>query len=239
MKKKLKKLKIEIFADGADKKSMIHLNKQKIIKGLTTNPSLMRKAGIKNYLKFSKEILTKIKTKSISLEIFADDEIEIERQARIITALGKNVYVKIPIMNTKGKYLFSLIKKLSDEGIKINVTAIFTIKQVKQLVNYLNPNTDCYISIFAGRIADTGNDPSPIIILAKKLIKNKKKFKIIWASTREILNIFQADKLGCHIITVGHDFIKKLENIDYNLEKYSLDTVNQFYIDAKKSNYKI
>ena len=142
-------------------------------------------------------------------------------------------------MNTKGKYLYSLIKKLSDEGIKINVTAIFTIKQVKQLVNYLNPNTDCYISIFAGRIADTGNDPSPIIILAKKLIKNNKKFKIIWASTREILNIFQADKLGCHIITVGHDFIKKLENIDYNLEKYSLDTVNQFYIDAKKSNYKI
>ncbi len=239
MKKKLKKLKIEIFADGADKKSMVNLSKLKIIRGLTTNPSLMRKAGIKDYLKFSKEILTKIKTKSISLEIFADDEIEIERQARIISALGKNVYVKIPIMNTKGKYLYSLIKKLSEEGIKINVTAIFTIKQVKQLVKHLNPNTPCYISIFAGRIADTGNDPSSVIVSTKKLIKNKKKFKIIWASTREVLNIFQADKLGCHIITVGHDFIKKLENIDYNLEKYSLDTVNQFYIDAKKSNYKI
>jgi transaldolase len=239
MKKKLKKLKIEIFADGADKKSMINLSKLKIIKGLTTNPSLMRKAGIKDYLKFSKEILTKIKSKSISLEIFADDEIEIERQARIISSLGKNVYVKIPIMNTKGKYLFSLIKKLSGEGIKLNVTAIFTIKQVKQLVKHLNPNTECYISIFAGRIADTGNDPSSVIVSTKKLIKNKKKFKIIWASTREVLNIFQADKLECHIITVGHDFIKKLENIDYNLEKYSLDTVNQFYIDAKKSNYKI
>ena len=239
MKKKLKKLKIEIFADGADKKSMINLCKLKIIKGLTTNPSLMRKAGIKDYLKFSKQILSKIKTKSISLEIFADDEIEIERQARIISSLGKNVYVKIPIMNTKGKYLFSLIKKLSHEGIKINVTAIFTINQVKQLIKNLNPNTACYISIFAGRIADTGNDPASVIVATKKLIKNFKKFKIIWASTREILNIFQADKLGCHVITVGHDFIKKLDNIDYNLERYSLDTVNQFYIDAKKSNYKI
>ena len=119
------------------------------------------------------------------------------------------------------------------------MTAIFTINQVKQLIKNLNPNTACYISIFAGRIADTGNDPTSVIVATKKLIKNLKKFKIIWASTREILNIFQADKLGCHIITVGHDFIKKLDNIDYNLEKYSLDTVNQFYIDAKKSNYKI
>ena len=239
MNNKLKKLKIEIFADGADKKSMINLSKKKIIKGLTTNPSLMRSAGVNNYLKFSKEILSKIKKKSISLEIFADDEIEIERQARIISSLGNNVFVKIPIMNTKGKYLYSLINKLSYEGIKINVTAIFTIQQVRQLIKYLNPNTECYISIFAGRIADTGNDPSSIIISTKKLIKNKKKFKIIWASTREVLNIFQADKLGCHIITVGHDYIKKLEKIDYNLEKYSLDTVNQFYIDAKKSKFEI
>ena len=239
MKKKLKNLKIEIFADGADKKSMIDLSKQKIVKGLTTNPSLMRKAGIKDYLKFSREILSKIKNKSISLEIFADNEKEIERQARIISSLGKNVFVKIPIMNTKGKYLFSLIKKLSYEGIKINVTAIFTLKQVKQLIKNLNPKTECYISIFAGRVADTGRDPSSIIISTKKLIKNKKKFKIIWASTREVFNIFQADKLGCHIITVGHDFIKKFDTLDYDLNKFSLDTVKQFFSDAKKSNYKI
>ena len=174
----MKKLKIEIFADGADKKSMINLSKLKIIKGLTTNPSLMRKAGIKDYLKFSKQILSKIKTKSISLEIFADDEIEIERQARIISSLGKNVYVKIPIMNTKGKYLFSLIKKLSHEGIKINVTAIFTINQVKQLIKNLNPNTACYISIFAGRIADTGNDPASVIVATKNLLKILRNLKL-------------------------------------------------------------
>lgn len=238
MKKKLNKLKVKIFADGADINSMIKLSKLNYVKGLTTNPSLMRKAGVKNYLIFSKQILSKIKNKSISLEVFADEEIEIERQARILSSLGKNVYVKIPIMNTKGEYLYNLIKKLAYDNIKLNITAIFTFGQVRKLIKILNPKTPAYISIFAGRIADTGRDPVPIIIKTNKIIKSK-KFEIIWASTREIFNIIEANRSGCHIITVGHEFLKKLKLLDYDLEKYSLDTVQQFYDDAKMSKYKI
>ncbi len=234
-----KKLKIQIFADGADEKSMLELSKMKHIKGLTTNPSLMRKAGIKDYLKFSKKILSKIKHKSISLEIFSDEEKEIERQARIIASLGKNVFVKIPIMNTKGQYLYSLIKKLSNEGINLNITAVFKFNQVKKLYNSLNPKSNSYISIFAGRIADTGIDPCPIIIKTKKLIKKKSKIKVLWASTRELYNIVEADKIGCDIITVGHDLIRKFKLFNYDLEKYSQDTVKQFFYDAKKSKFKI
>lgn len=238
MKKKLNKLKVKIFADGADLNSMIKLSKLNYVKGLTTNPSLMRKAGVKNYLNFSKQILSKIKSKSISLEVFADEEIEIERQARILSSLGNNVYVKIPIMNTKGEYLFNIIKKLAHDNIKLNITAIFTFEQVRKLIKILNPKTPAYISIFAGRIADTGRDPVPIITKTKKMIKNK-KFEIIWASTREIFNIIEANRSGSHIITVGHEFLKKLKLLDYDLEKYSLDTVQQFYDDAKMSKFKI
>ena len=202
----IRKLKVQIFADGADYKSMISLSKKKYIKGLTTNPSLMRKAGIKNYVNFAKKVVKNINNKSISLEVFADSELEIEKQALYLSKLGKNVYVKIPIMNTKRKYLYKLINKLSNKGIKLNITAIMTKNQIKNLIKNLNPKIENYISIFCGRIADTGRDPIPIVKMTKKLIKNKKNFKIIWASTREIFNIFQANSVNCDIITVSPSF---------------------------------
>ena len=238
MKKKILNLKIQIFADGADLSSMLELSKKKYIKGLTTNPSLMRKSGVKNYLKFAKKFLSKVKKKSLSLEVFADDPKEIEKQAIKISKLGKNVFVKIPIMNTKKQYLFKTIKKLSDCGIKLNITAIMTYSQVKTLIKYLNPKVDSFISIFAGRIADTGRDPLSVIKKSIKLIKNTKS-KIIWASTREVYNIFQANNVNCHIITVGYDFLNKLKYIDYDLEKFTLETVKKFYQDAKQSGYNI
>ena len=200
----------------------------------------MRKAGVKNYISFAKKVVKNINSKkSLSLEVFADDNENIIKQAKILSKLGKNVFVKIPIMNTKGLYLYPVIKELSDIGIKLNITAIMTSKQVKDLIKYLNPKIENYISIFSGRIADTGRDPIPTIIFTKKILKNKRNFKIIWASTREIYNIFQADKVGCHIITVGNDFLSKLNKIGYNLDKYSLDTVKTFYNDAQKSGYTI
>jgi transaldolase len=236
---KISNLKTKIFADGADLKTMINLSKLNYIKGLTTNPTLMRKAGVKSYLEFSKSVLRIVKKKSLSLEVFADDPKTIEKQAIIISKLAKNVYVKIPIMNTKKKYLFAIIKKLSDLKIKLNITAIMNYKQVKKLIKYLNPKVNCYISIFAGRIADTGRDPVPILRKSINLIKNKKKFKIIWASTREVFNIIQANKIGCHIITVGNEFLKKLKYLNYSLEKFSLDTVKDFYKSAKQSKLTI
>ncbi len=235
---KVNKLKVKIFADGADLKSIYDLSEKKFIKGITTNPTLMRKSGVKNYILFAQQVLKKVKKKSISLEVFADNPSEIEHQATKISKLGENVFVKIPIMNTKKKYLYKTIKKLSDKGIKLNITAIMTFKQVKELVKYINPKVETYISIFAGRIADTGRDPIPIMKSSVRLVK-KTKSRILWASTREIYNIFQANESGCHIITVGYEFIKKLNLIGYNLENYSLDTVRTFFTDAKKSGYKI
>ena len=239
MKIKLSNFKTKIFADGADIKAMIRLSKLRYIYGLTTNPSLMRKAGVKDYIGFSKSVLEKIKKKTLSLEVFADDPDTIEKQAIIISKLAKNVYVKIPIMNTKKKYLYNTIKKLSDMGIKLNITAIMSYHQVRDLIKYLNPDVNCYISIFAGRIADTGRDPVPIVKKSLELIKNKKNFEVIWASTREVYNIIQANKIGCNIITVGSDFLKKFKYLNYNLEKFSLDTVKDFYLDAKKSKFEI
>ena len=198
----------------------------------------MKKNKIKNYEVFAKKILKKIK-KPISFEVFSDDLEGMKRQAEIINSWGKNVYVKIPITNTKKISTVKIIKYLSDRNIKLNITAIMTIKQVKDVLKYLNPKTPSYISIFAGRIADTGVDPGPIMIKALKLMKRNKKSELIWASTREVFNITQASKLNCHIITVTSDIIKKLSLHNYNLEKYSLDTVKGFHKDALESNYKI
>lgn len=237
--KKNSKKQIKIFADGANYDEMIKLSKKSFIKGLTTNPSLMKKNKIKNYEVFAKKILKEIKKKPISFEVFSDDLEEMKRQAEIINSWGKNVYVKIPITNTKRISTVKIIKYLSDRNIKLNITAIMTIKQVKDVLKYLNPKTPSYISIFAGRIADTGVDPEPIMIKALKLMKRNKESELIWASTREVFNITQASKLNCHIITVTSDLIKKLSLHNYNLEKYSLDTVKGFYKDALESNYKI
>jgi len=239
MSKILNNLKVKIFADGASKKDILELNSKDFIKGFTTNPSLMKKSGITDYERFSKEILQIVDKKPFSLEVFADDFEEIEIQARKISQWGENVYVKIPISNSKGKKSISLIKKLSNEGVKLNITAIFTIKQIEETIDALNNNVNSIISIFAGRIADTGADPLPYIIKAKDLIGDNENMMTLWASTRQIYSIFEADKVGCNIITVPHEMLSKLDILGKNLEEYSLETVNQFYKDAISSNFNI
>tara|TARA_B110000027_G_scaffold114982_1_gene124898 strand:+ start:7434 stop:8150 length:717 start_codon:yes stop_codon:yes gene_type:complete len=231
--------KTKIFADGANYDEMIKLSKASFVKGLTTNPSLMRKNGITNYQKFAKKILNKIKTKPISFEVFSDDLEEMKEQALKINSWGKNVYVKIPITNTKKESTSDVIKYLTKKNIKVNVTALMTIQQVKVVLKNLNPNVPSYISIFAGRIADTGRDPMSLMEKSLELMKSNKKSELIWASTREIYNIYQSNKIRCHIITVTGDLIKKFHLLNYNLDKYSLDTVKDFRSDAVKANYKI
>lgn len=235
----INKLKIKIFADGADCNQIIELNNNNLIRGFTTNPSLMRKANILNYEQFGKTILKKINDKPVSFEVFSDDINIMENQAKKIASWGKNVNVKIPITNTKGLSTCGLIQKLSNKGIAVNVTAIFTFEQLKKVVDIINKDSHAILSIFCGRIADTGRDPSKIISDSIKYAKTKPKCEILWASTREILNIFQADQLGCHIITVPHDLLKKFELIGKNLESYSIETVKDFYNDALKANYKL
>ncbi len=234
-----KNLKIKLFADGADKDSMLEMYNKPYIQGLTTNPTLMKKAGISDYEKFSREILETIKSKSLSLEVFSDEISEMKRQAIKISSWADNVYVKIPISNTKNESTIELINELSDKGVKLNITAIMTINQVQNVVNALNKDVPAYISVFAGRIADTGRDPMPIIKESVQLSKEKPFSEVLWASTREFLNIFQAESCGCQIITVPNGILKKLNLINYDLNKYSLDTVKMFYKDATEAGYKL
>ncbi len=232
-------MKIKIYADGANKKDILYYNKQTEIAGLTTNPSLMRKSGVKNYKEFSIEILKKVVKKPISFEVFADEFSQMYKQSKIISSWANNVYVKIPITNTKGKSCKNLIKKLSDEGINLNITAIFTKTQIDTVFKNLNKKTPAIISIFAGRIADTGRDPYNIIKYATRLFKKNLKHKILWASTRELLNIIQAEKAGADIITVPTSILNKKKLFNKSLNKYSLETVQEFYKDAKAAKYKI
>ena len=235
----LDKIKIKIFADGADLNTFRELNSKSYVKGFTTNPSLMRKNGVKNYKNFAKELLSEISDKSISFEVFEDDLVEMEKQANEIATWGKNIYVKIPITNTKGTSTHTLVKKLTDNNIPCNVTAIFTIEQVKIITDNISNNTPVILSVFAGRIADTGRDPLPLMRDCIDYSKNKKNIEILWASTRELLNIFQAESINCNIITVPNDLLKKLNNLNKNLEQYSKETVVDFYKDAKAAGYKI
>jgi transaldolase len=234
---RVEKLKVQIFADGADKAGMLEMYNKPFIKGLTTNPTLMKKAGIKDYEAFAKDILLEVKDKSISFEVFSDDLDEMEKQALKIATWGENVYVKIPVTNTKGIPTYSLIKKLSDKGVKVNVTAIMTLEQVRDVVLSLNQNVPSYVSVFAGRIADTGVDPVPLMSAAVQITSMNTKAEVIWASPRELLNIFQADEIGCQVITVTNDILKKLELVDYDLKSYSLDTVKMFYNDAVSAGF--
>ena len=236
---RIEKLNVKIFADGADKVGMLEMYNKPFIKGLTTNPTLMNKAGIKDYEAFAKEILLDVKDKSISFEVFSDDLDEMQRQAEKIATWGENVYVKIPVTNTKGIPTYSLIKTLSDQGIKVNVTAIMTLLQVRDVVLSLNKDVASYVSVFAGRIADTGVDPVPLMAAAVQITSMNSKAEVIWASPRELLNISQADEMGCQIITVTNDIIKKLQLVDYNLSTYSLDTVKMFYNDALSAGFKL
>lgn len=233
------KLTTKIFADGADKSGMLEMYAKPFIKGLTTNPTLMNKAGITDYRAFAKDILSVIKDKSISFEVFSDDFTEMERQALEIASWGDNVYVKIPVTNTKRETCYNLVKKLAAQKVKLNVTAIMTLEQVSNVVAALDPNVPSYVSVFAGRIADTGRDPMPLMIEAVKILKAAPAAELIWASPRELLNIFQADAIGCHIITVTNDILKKLSLVGYDLNDYSLDTVKMFYKDALAAGYKI
>ena len=237
--KRVEKLNVQIFADGADKLGMLEMYNKSFIKGLTTNPTLMKKAGIKDYEAFAKDILLEVKDKSISFEVFSDDLDEMEKQALKIATWGDNVYVKIPVTNTKGVPTYSLIKKLADKGVKVNVTAIMTLEQVRDVVLSLNQNVPSYVSVFAGRIADTGVDPVPLMSAAVQITSMNSKAEVIWASPRELLNIFQADEIGCQVITVTNDILKKLELVDYDLNSYSLDTVKMFYNDALSAGFKI
>jgi transaldolase len=237
--KNLNDLKIKIFADGADKAGMLEMYEKPYIHGLTTNPTLMRKAGINDYVAFAKDIISIIKDKPLSFEVFSDDFDEMERQALEIASWGDNVYVKIPITNTKKESSCPLIKRLADQKVKLNVTAMMTLDQVRDVMAALNPDVPSYVSIFAGRIADTGYDPIPLMTEAVELLKVNPKAELIWASPRELLNIFQADEIGCQIITVTNDILKKLSLVGYNLEDYSLDTVKMFYNDAQSAGFKI
>ena len=229
--------KVKIFSDGADTKEMIEMAQLPYIQGLTTNPTLMKKSGITNYEKFALEVLGEIKNKPISFEVFSDDFDEMEIQAKKIASWGENVYVKIPVSNTLGKPTSELIKKLTDSGIKVNVTAVMAINQVKVILENLNPQTKSYISIFAGRIADTGRDPMPIMVEALNEIKEFPSTELIWASPRELLNVIQADQINCHIITATKDILNKLSLIGKSLEEYSLETVKMFRNDAILANY--
>ena len=237
--KNIEDLEIKIFSDGADKKEMLDMNSKTFINGFTTNPSLMKKTGIKDYEIFAKDILSSINEKPISFEVFSDDFDEMERQAIKIASWADNVYVKIPITNTKKQNSAKLIKRLSEKKIKLNITAIMTLDQVKTVVKVLDEKVPSIISVFAGRIADTGRDPIPIMKDCLNEMKINSNSELLWASSRELLNIIQADNLGCHIITVSKDIINKLELINLNLEEYSLDTVKTFYKDASQANFKI
>jgi transaldolase len=235
----LNQLKIKIFADGADKAGMLEMYAKPFVKGLTTNPTLMRKAGITDYKAFAKEVLQAIPDRPISFEVFSDDFAGMERQALEIANWGKNVYVKIPVTNTKRLPCYDLVRALAARQVKLNVTALMTLAQVRDVVAALSPTVPSYVSVFAGRIADTGRDPVPLMAAAVELLRINPQAELIWASPRELLNIFQADAIGCQIITVTNDVLKKLSLVGLDLDEYSLDTVKMFHSDAVAANFRL
>jgi len=233
----LQNLRVKIFADGADKSGMLDMYAKPHIQGFTTNPTLMRKAGIQDYEAFARDILAAIPDRPISLEVFADEEKEMERQARKIATWGPNVYVKIPVTNTKRESCACLVRRLAQAGVKLNVTALMSLVQVRDISAALAGGPPACISVFAGRIADTGVDPLPLMTEALEILKPNRNIELIWASPRELLNVFQADAIGCHIITVTHDILQKLHLVGKDLHEYSLDTVKMFHKDAAASGF--
>lgn len=237
--KRIKDLNIKLYADGADIDEMKEMYRKGIVRGFTTNPTLMRQAGIENYEAFAKEVLAEITDLMISFEVFSDDFDAMEREAKKIMSWGKNIYVKIPVTNTKQESSVHLIKKLTSDGLNLNVTAIMTVKQVKEVVAALEPGVKTIISVFAGRIADSGRDPVPYMKECADIVGTKADTELLWASSRELLNIFQAEECGCDIITVTTGILKKLSNVGRDLDEYSLDTVKMFHDDAVTAGYKI
>jgi transaldolase len=232
-------LKIKIFADGADYDSLMSLYAKPYIRGFTTNPTLMRKANVTDYEEFARKVLAVIKDRPISLEVFADDFDQMEAQALAIASWGHNVNVKIPVTNTRREFSGKLIERLCARGVVVNVTAVFTLEQVRQITKVLDPEVPAIVSVFAGRIADTGVDPVPIMKEALSILSCHPKAELLWASPREVLNVFQADEIGCHIITVTSDVLAKLSNVGKDLTEFSLDTVKMFYDDAASASYSI
>ena len=229
----------KIFCDTADLSLISKFNKKKIVKGFTTNPSLMRKAGAKDYESYSKKILKSCNNKPVSLEVFADEYEEMKIQAMKINTWGKNVYVKVPVVNSKGKFMSQIIKDLCNQNIKLNITAVYNARQVEKILKLINKKTKVIISIFAGRAADTGKDPVPEFIKSISLAKRFKNVEILWASVREPYNYIQAKQLSCHIITVPPEIIEKIENFGKTFNQLTKETVKTFLIDSKKSNFKI
>jgi transaldolase len=236
--KSVSELRVQIFADGADKASMLELYRQPYIKGFTTNPTLMRATGVTDYQGFALDLLATIQDRPISFEVFADEEAEMEEQARHIAAWGKNVFVKVPVMNTVGAATYDLIRCLSAEGIQLNVTALLTLEQVRSVCEALQGSAPAYVSVFAGRIADTGRDPVPVMREAVAIV-NDANAQLMWASPRELLNVFQADEIGCHVITATTDILKKLPLVGKDLHEFSQETVQMFRRDAVKSGYSL
>jgi transaldolase len=235
----LSALRTKIFADGAELEGMLALYRQPHIKGFTTNPTLMRKAGVGDYRGFAHEVLAAIPDRPISFEVFSDEFAEMQRQAHEIASWGEHVYVKIPVTNTKRAPAYDLIHRLSHAGVKVNVTAVMTLEQVREIVNAVKGGARSNVSVFAGRIADTGRDPVPLMIEAVDILRAAPNAELIWASPRELLNIFQADAIGCHIITVTPDILRKLSLVGKSLDVYSLDTVKMFYEDARAAGFSL
>lgn len=231
-------MKIKIFADGADLKSLQEMSAKVWVKGFTTNPSLMRVAGVMDYVEFAHKALAIVGERPISFEVFADEFDQMEEQARTLSAWGKNVFVKIPVTNTRGESSAPLIARLSQRGVPLNVTALFTIDQMKEVVKCLH-DAPAVISVFAGRIADTGVDPLPIMQESLKLLKGRENLELLWASPREIFNLVQAEEIGCHIITLSTDLLKKIPLLGKDLQEFSLETVKMFYKDAMASKYSL
>ncbi|MEI6807833.1 MAG: transaldolase [bacterium] len=232
-------MKIKIFSDGADLDSIAAAYQKGVVKGFTTNPTLMAKAGVTNYITFAKEVLRIVPDLPVSFEVFSDDFDGMRRQALILTELGRNVYVKIPVTNTKSLPAAPLIRELSHKGLKLNITAILSLRQVKDVCSALSPKIPSIVSVFAGRIADSGRDPLPLMKESLELVKALPAAELLWASPREGLNIIQAEQMGCHIITVTPDLLAKTSNFGKDLEVYSLETVKMFYNDAVKSGFSI
>ena len=235
----LSQLSVRIFADGADRAAMLEMSMHPCISGLTTNPSLMRQAGISDYRAFAREVLSQIRHKPVCFEVLADDLPEMERQALEIAAWGENVYVKIPVTNTRRESCQALIRQLSDRRLKLNVTAVMTLEQVREVAAALNPAVPSFVSVFAGRIADTGVDPLPMMAQALGILRDKPRAELMWASSRELLNIFQADAIGCPAITVTADIVRKLRRVGCDLADYSLETVQMFYDDARLAGFRL
>jgi transaldolase len=235
----LAKLQVKLYADGAEKRAMLDLYAEPFIRGFTTNPTLMRKSGIREYEGFARDVLQSIPDRPISFEVFADEFAEMEYQARRISTWGPNVYVKVPVTNTRGEPSLDLICRLTRSGVKVNVTALLTLDQVRDVAAALGGGAPANISVFAGRIADTGRDPVPLMAAAIEMIRSEPQIELIWASPRELLNVLQADSIGCHIITATPDILKKLFLLGKDLHEYSLETVRMFYEDAQKSGFRL